>query len=221
VLLRQMDDGSPLVIISGFHRGRAAVALGWSTIDAVVLPGLCWRDAFDLAVADHQRDGELGVMAQAQLLGMSQRLGLSTTDSAHRVLGISARRTRQVLQLLQLPGTLRCALDRGDVTVPQALLLARWWPLDDPQLHQWIEEVRQSRLSLMQLRAALAARGPQALTVAGAGRVADVHDPRIRRVLRRRLHAALHVLDRLDHATTIRPFAEPTLRDTDTPQAVD
>lgn len=198
VVVRTVADGPLLQIVSGFRRCRAAVALGWSHIDAVVLEDLCLRDAYDLAVLEHLRERELSPLEQARLLDMSDRLGLRTEDSALRVMGLSVRRTRQLVGLLRLPLVLQTALERGDLALPLVLLLGRCWPDDHPDLHRWVADAAAARWSPSQLRAVLTAKGQWLARSSRRGET-DVHDPRVRRVLRRRLTEALGLLDRLDN----------------------
>ncbi|MEP6507154.1 MAG: ParB/RepB/Spo0J family partition protein [Gemmatimonadales bacterium] len=113
------DKGGTFELIAGERRLRAAMALGWPKISAVV-KDLSDQEILTLALVENLQRSDLNPIEEAEGYGQLIEQFGHTQQSVAAMVGKDRSTIANVLRVLQLPATVRQLLQDGQLTAGQA-----------------------------------------------------------------------------------------------------
>jgi len=130
ILLRPTKDGYQ--IVAGERRWRAANALQWNTLPAIV-KDMDDREVVEVALVENLQREDLNPLEAARALKyLADEFGLTQEEIAERI-GKERSTVANSLRLLQLPEEIQAMLSRGEISAGHARALLR---LTTPQLQK-------------------------------------------------------------------------------------
>ena len=150
IVLRR--KGPPYQVVCGHRRVRALLALGGSTVKAIIRPELSDAEAFKLSFLENEERQNLNDLDRANLVGKLQEQG-KTQEEIGAILDRSARQVRRYAEILSFPEAVRKAIAEEKISTGHGLVLnaalKKGHKLDVKAL---IEEIHQDNLSVPALR---------------------------------------------------------------------
>lgn len=119
VTVRPSTKGKGYELIAGERRLRAASALGWETIPAVVKE-MTDQEILTLALVENLQRSDLNPVEEAEGYDQLIRDFGYTQQSVAAMVGKDRSTIANVLRILQLPASVRKLLEKGDLTAGQA-----------------------------------------------------------------------------------------------------
>ena len=119
VTVRPSSKGKGYELIAGERRLRAASALGWKTIPAVVKE-MTDQEILTLALIENLQRSDLNPVEEAEGYDQLIRDFGYTQQSVAAMVGKDRSTIANVLRILQLPVAVRKLLERGELTAGQA-----------------------------------------------------------------------------------------------------
>lgn len=119
VTVRPSTKGKGYELIAGERRLRAASALGWDTIPAVVKE-MTDQEILTLALVENLQRSDLNPVEEAEGYDQLIRDFGYTQQSVAAMVGKDRSTIANVLRILQLPVSVRKLLEKGDLTAGQA-----------------------------------------------------------------------------------------------------
>ena len=138
----------PHRIVDGFRRVQAIRALGWLRVKALVHPDLSEDDAHAIAFIKNVVRKNLSPLERAEAIRQARRRGKSPSKIAE-YLGVSEKQLSRYEALLDFPRGIRELLDRGEISMAHATVLADYG-VEDPG--EWAARIASERLSARRLR---------------------------------------------------------------------
>src|SRR5215212_1250251 len=119
VTVRQSPKGKGYELIAGERRLRAATALGWEKISAVV-KNLSDQEILTLALVENLQRTDLNPIEEAEGYGQLIRDFGYTQQTVASMVGKDRSTIANVLRILQLPSLVRALIEEGQLTAGQA-----------------------------------------------------------------------------------------------------
>jgi ParB family chromosome partitioning protein len=119
ITVRPSPKGKGYELIAGERRLRAATALGWETIPAVVKE-LSDQEILTLALVENLQRSDLNPIEEAEGYDQLIREFGHTQQSVATIVGKDRSTVANVLRILQLPTPVRRLIERGQLTAGQA-----------------------------------------------------------------------------------------------------
>jgi ParB-like chromosome segregation protein Spo0J len=146
-------QGDHLTLIAGWQRITAVASLGQGQIAAEVYEGITYEDALRINIADNQlRENLSDYETACQMQTLSQREHISAERLAS-LFGCGVDRVYDLLSVSSMDSTLRTALERGDLTLYQAIIISRF-PVSERS--EVLERALREGLSVSRLKRELA-----------------------------------------------------------------
>ena len=119
VTVRQSPRGKGYELIAGERRLRAAAALGWEKIPAV-MKNLSDQEILTLALVENLQRADLNPIEEAEGYDKLIRDFGYTQQTVASMVGKDRSTVANVLRILQLPSTVRTFIEQGHLTAGQA-----------------------------------------------------------------------------------------------------
>lgn len=119
ITVRANPEGKGFEIIAGERRLRAAAALGWDKIPAVV-KSLSDQEMLTLALVENLQRSDLNPIEEAEGYDQLIRQFGYTQQTVATMVGKDRSTVANVIRILQLPGAVRKLIEDGELTTGQA-----------------------------------------------------------------------------------------------------
>ena len=152
ILRRPKEEGAKPKIVSGFRRTRAILALGWTSIKAIIRDDLDDDEAYRLSYLENEKRRNLTGVDKAHAI-VKLRMRGKTDEEICSIYGIGQRQLDNFKRVSTFPQILKDAVSDGLVPTTHALILMKNYDLRQGRidLEEWIAKVRDEGLSVRKL----------------------------------------------------------------------
>lgn len=168
VILRRVPGKELLQIISGFRRITSLHKVGWETASAIVLEDVSDEEAFRISVLENEKRKTYSDIDRAYAITKYRQMGLTVSDIARDVFGLSRKQVERLQKLTELPAEVQEAIAEERLTTTVALVLHQMHTThgaDKIDLGEWLGRATDEDLSVRELKSAvtrsLAAGAPE------------------------------------------------------------
>ncbi len=154
VLLRR--DKPPYQIVCGFRRIAAIGALGWNTVDAIIVPKMSKKEATRTSILENEKHRTYSVIDRANAVAKISAWTQESTEEIAREYGLATRQIQRYKEMAKFPKQLLRAVQERRISATHGLLLNTALRHHEKlDLKSWIKRISDEGLSTARLQRVL------------------------------------------------------------------